>query len=753
MITVPKTTHTAKPAASILPKSHVVIVQQVLKQYRLAFFEELAVALAAEQITLTVLFGVAEGAEAAKGDNISMAPAPHYQAIAVQKFGPCIWQWHPQLEYADVVIVEQANRHLLNYWLLWHRRRRDFRLLFWGHGYDHQAVKPLRARWKQFWLRRCDHFLAYTDAVARRLSLQGMPAGHISVLPNSLDTSALLALQRPPSDAAPEKLVLLYCGALYPAKQLPLLLQSCAALYRAQVISSLIVLGDGPERGLLSQWAASEPWLDYRGACFGDAKNQAYLAADLVLNPGLTGLAILDAFAAGLPYLTTAQPNHSPEISYLQHGYNGYLLAPDVPAIVAAVTALQQNPQLRQTLGQQARASALLFSLDNMVGAAVQAIRGQLPDVTTRQVKLLHQAYRVKGGEDLVVARELALLQAHQVKVTADIRQTPLQPGLVTQLKALAGWFGLGVDNTPLTSLRRGDLLIVHNLFPLLSPYLLNTARRRGIKTILYLHNFRLLTPAASLQPGEAARAPDGLLVRQQWCRPSRPEGRVVSVLLALALCWQYRSKGWQQADVLLCPSEFVRQQYLAAGVAATNMLVKPHYVPAPELAQTVRAEPPFLLFVGRAEVSKGLPFLLQIWRDVPGLPELRVAGCGTELLAPVPGVAFLGMQDPLALSRLYQQASLVLVPSLQAETFGNVVIEAYAHGTPVLAAACGALQALVREGETGMCFQSGDRVDFLARLQLLCADEAPLTEMADAARRCYTQNYSQAAQWQFYAQ
>jgi len=749
----------AAPAAApqLLPVRQVVIVQQVLKQYRLAFFDQLAATLAQQQIRLTVLFGVADGAEAQKGDNISVAPAAHYQAISVKKFGPWVWQWHELLEQADVVIVEQANRHLLNYWLLWCRQRRDFRLVFWGHGFDHQANNALRARWKQFWLRRCDHFLAYTTAVGDWLTAHGMSAQKVTVLNNSLDTKALLALPERAVLTQPTPLVLLYCGALYPAKQLPLLLQSCAALYQAQVISRLIVLGDGPQRALLQQTAANTPWLDYRGACFGADKVQAYQAADLVLNPGLTGLAILDAFAAGLPYLTTHQPDHSPEISYLQHGYNGYLLAAEVPAIVAAVTTLQQEPALRQQLGQQARRSAGLYSLDNMVAAANQAILGQLPALADRQYRLLHQAYRQPGGEDQVVAREQALFAANGVPLSVVIRQTPQKLSVVAQLRAVAGWFGLLVDTTPLQGLSRGDVLLVHNLFPLLSPFLLSVARRRGIRTVLYLHNFRLLTPAASLVPGDSARAPGWSLLLEQWRQPGRPEGRVVSTLLALALWWQYRCKAWQQADVLVCPSEFVREQFQAAGIAAAKLLVKPHYVAAAEQSLGVTqapAEPPampFILFVGRADPGKGLPFLLQIWREVAGLPELWVAGAGAEQVAPVSGVRMLGMQDQKALGQLYQQACLVVVPSMVTETFGNVVIEAYAHGTPVLVANSGALAELVLPAETGLVFETGERADFLTKLQQLLADPQATARMGQQALQRYQQLYSSAAQWRFY--
>lgn len=735
----------------------VVIVQQVLKQYRLAFFDQLAAMLAAQQIRLTVLFGVATGIEASKGDNITEAPALHYQPVRVRCFGPLVWQWHPVLQRASVVVVEQANRHLLNYWLARCRRQQHFRLVFWGHGYDHQAQHPLRARWKRYQLRQCDHFMAYTGAVAEWLQQHGLPAAGISVLNNSLDTSALQAIDRSGQETSVRPLVILYSGALYPAKQLPLLLQTCERLYQAGLMSRLTVIGDGPLRPFLQQWAERTCWLDYRGACFAEDKTQAYQDADLVLNPGLTGLAILDAFAAGLPYLTTIQPNHSPEIHYLQQSVNGYMVPADALSLFSAVQLLHQDPALRCQLGRQARSTARQFSLAAMVRSAAEAIVGQLAQRRERQLRQLHQAYRQAGGEEQVVEREQALFAAHQLRLQSVLRQTPAQLSLLQRGKAVAAWFGVpgAVDVSPLQGLTRGDVLIVHNLFPLLTPFLLRAARQRGIRTMVYLHNFRPLTPAAVLAPDQQAKAPDWTQVWAQRTYPGRPEGAILSTVLAVALWWQYRCRLWQQADLLICPSHFVRQQYLAAGFDGANMVVKPHYVPAvaPAAAATAPGCRQTLLYVGRSGVEKGLAFLLDCWRDWPDAPQLLLAGPAPADLSLPPQVQALGLLDQATLAQCYQQTALVLVPSLVAETFGNVVIEAYAQARPVLAAKSGALTELVDDGVTGMLFQAGGRDELRCKVRELLQQPELRAEMERQAKARYLAQFSPAAQWAYYQQ
>ena len=76
-------------------------------------------------------------------------------------------------------------------------------------------------------------------------------------------------------------------------------------------------------------------------------KRVKYLAqADAFLNPGMTGLSILDAFSVGIPFVTTDCGIHSPEIAYLKNGINGTMSEPTESAFAAAVSELIQSDSL-----------------------------------------------------------------------------------------------------------------------------------------------------------------------------------------------------------------------------------------------------------------------------------------------------------------------------------------------------------------------------------------------------------------------
>lgn len=92
----------------------------------------------------------------------------------------------------------------------------------------------------------------------------------------------------------------------------------------------------------------------------------------------------------------------------------------------------------------------------------------------------------------------------------------------------------------------------------------------------------------------------------------------------------------------------------------------------------------PVFLYVGRLAVEKQVDAFLKL--DLPG--EKWVAGEGPErarLEAAYPGVRWFGVLDGPALARLYRSADVMVFPSVT-DTFGLVMVESMACGTPVAA-------------------------------------------------------------------
>ncbi len=174
-------------------------------------------------------------------------------------------------------------------------------------------------------------------------------------------------------------------------------------------------------------------------------------------------------------------------------------------------------------------------------------------------------------------------------------------------------------------------------------------------------------------------------------------------------------------------------------------------FCPLPEESQpTCEKAESCLLYVGRIEPVKGLLDIveaIQILKcKVPDLFRricLKVIGGGSEkdmqsnpeirriheLLSQYgieDRVRFLGSIPQEELKGFYAEAEALVVPSLY-ESFGLVVVEALACGTPVLVSKIGKMQTIVKDGHTGFSFRPNDPASLATCLQYFFAHKDSL--------------------------
>jgi glycosyltransferase involved in cell wall biosynthesis len=158
-----------------------------------------------------------------------------------------------------------------------------------------------------------------------------------------------------------------------------------------------------------------------------------------------------------------------------------------------------------------------------------------------------------------------------------------------------------------------------------------------------------------------------------------------------------------------------------------------------------------YALFVGRLSPEKGLPTLLAAWRQLRGDMPLLVVGDGP--LAPLlieaareERIIWLGRRPADQVHDLIARARCLVLPSECYETFGRVAAEAYAAGTPVIAADGGSMREMVSHERTGLLFEQGSADDLARQVRLLQRQPALLREMRLNARAEYEARYGAAA-------
>jgi glycosyltransferase involved in cell wall biosynthesis len=178
--------------------------------------------------------------------------------------------------------------------------------------------------------------------------------------------------------------------------------------------------------------------------------------------------------------------------------------------------------------------------------------------------------------------------------------------------------------------------------------------------------------------------------------------------------------------DALICPSLSTIHEHTRRGIKA-RMTHLPYFLPhdytgLPEVAVPAHSRP-YVAAAGRLEEIKGFQDVIDAMRHLPGL-DLRIAGSGqyeAALRARAQGldnVHFEGRLDAAQVAALFRGARAVVVPSLVYETFGYVVLEAFAERTPVIVRNLGALPEIVDDSQGGLVFDSQEcLVAWLGRL------------------------------------
>jgi glycosyltransferase involved in cell wall biosynthesis len=157
--------------------------------------------------------------------------------------------------------------------------------------------------------------------------------------------------------------------------------------------------------------------------------------------------------------------------------------------------------------------------------------------------------------------------------------------------------------------------------------------------------------------------------------------------------------------------------------------------------------EAPFILFVGALLPQKGIwPLLRAYSRLRPPAPPLVLLGPASwKSPATFPdGVLPLGPASHATVMAAWDRAMFGVVPSVGAETFGNVVTEAMSRGRAVVASRLGGIVDIIEDETSGLLVPPADDRALAAAMQRL-VDDAGLRERLGAAAAERVRQFSAA--------
>jgi glycosyltransferase involved in cell wall biosynthesis len=363
------------------------------------------------------------------------------------------------------------------------------------------------------------------------------------------------------------------------------------------------------------------------------------------------------------------------------------------------------------------------------------------------------------GGEDISFKAEADLLEKmgnvvlRYTRDNDEIRNYGLLKKMLLLFNTIWSFSTLR-DLELILRKEKPDLVHFQNTFPLISPSAFYACKHQNIPVIMSARNYRLMCV-------------NGLFLRDnQICEDCINKvfawpgvyhacyrnSFLQSTVVALMVAYHRLRKTWlNYVHIFICLSEFSRRKYIQGKIPEQKIMVKPNFVEDPGENDEKRE---YAIFIGRLSVEKGIQTILKSIANNPTIPLLIIGSGPLEeevkrASEKLENINYLGELGHDQILDVIKKARFLIYPSLCYETFGRVIVEAYACGVPVITSRIGALQELVYDGVTGLFINPGDVEDLSNKMRWLWEHPEESSQMGMNARNEYLKRFTPEINYQ----
>jgi len=359
-------------------------------------------------------------------------------------------------------------------------------------------------------------------------------------------------------------------------------------------------------------------------------------------------------------------------------------------------------------------------------------------------MRVLHvnNQHRGVGGSDIYCNAVIKMCSQRGLNVAVFTRDSKDLPrGLQGKILAFIG----GVyaksairkfDHTLRTF--RPDVVHIHELFPMISPWILPRCTTAGIPVVMTCYDFRMTCPVAT-HHNKKGICYDCIGGKEYQavlnnCRDNLPESIAYGLRNAVASRFKLFTDHVTRFIVLTAFSKrWIEER---AEIPSNRVATIPCVVQPPLAGVSNPAFGTYVAYAGRFVPEKGVETLMEACRKI-GLP-LRLAGNSPShpAIQPDDDTQCVETPTPDALVDFYRGARVLVVASLWEETFACVLSEAKSHGIPVIASRIGAMPDLIDDEVTGLLFEPGNVDELAEKLQRVWNNPGLCQRLGAAGRR-----------------
>lgn len=560
---------------------------------------------------------------------------------------------------------------------------------------------------------------AKTKKAADELSKLGIP--NVSVAPVGLDTSIIPTINEDKFNIRKrlllpaDKRILLFVGRLESYKRPEKALELMQALSDSYY---LVMIGKGSldenideiieNKGIKAKVKRIEQ-LPNRDI------HEYYKAADYFLNFNeneIFGMSILEAMYQDCTVIAVKAPG---PVEIIESGVNGYL----VNDVSQMKTLIEKESRVSEGAARECVKSQ--FTWEKTASKFLEYIQEKSP----KNILLVHNRYKQKGGEDTVFENEKRLLEDHGHNVftyersNEEIDDLSLFRKLLLPLSSIYS-FRTKREIKRLIEDKNINLVHVHNTLTMISPSVFSAVKAMKIPVVMTLHNYRMLCPNGLFfrdnkiceECFDCMNGKSHLLnaVRHKCYRGSLAQSIIASLILKIN-----RMLGTYRGVDFIALTEFGRDKISRLKyIDSERMHIKPNFVPYIEKsekkpASSINDGRKRLIYAGRLEVEKGAKDLVSEYAATGAymgekFDELVLCGTGS-LLSYCQDAAktdnrikCLGLVPHDEMLQLVEESTAMAFPSRCYEGLGLTILEAYSVGTRVIGPGLGAAGSILKK-------------------------------------------------------
>jgi glycosyltransferase involved in cell wall biosynthesis len=326
------------------------------------------------------------------------------------------------------------------------------------------------------------------------------------------------------------------------------------------------------------------------------------------------------------------------------------------------------------------------------------------------------------------------------------------------------------------------DIAHINNIYHQISPSILTVLKKHKIPVVQTLHDYKIICPIYILySKNEICEHCKKYRYYMTAVRKCTKNSRAASLINLIELYLHKFLRIYENnVDMFIAPSNFLRNKILEWKMLGPEKIVlMPNFVDVkgfldktkllpersesevegkftlsknftPRPAQGIKfLHSDYLLYFGRLSHEKGLKTLVSAMKFVKN-GKLLIAGTGPEekklkeyaKKENIKNIEFLGYLKSEDLKRVIQKCLFTVLPSVFYEPFGLTILESYAYGKAVLGSNLGAIPEVVKNGETGLVFESENVKDLADKINLMLADKAKTIMFGEEGRKMLEYKY-----------